>query len=98
MEKQTKMFSNQTLLILGIVGVGLYLYYRNKNKVLTQTDYPTAPNPAAPINNTGIQNIDKTGAPILQTLDIRGNAVENQVSAHFSLSGYKKLGTIPNTI
>jgi len=90
----------QTLILLGIVGVGLYLYYRNKNKsvVTAQSDYPTAPNPVAPINNTGLQDIDKTGAPILQSLDIRGNVVENQVSAHFSLSGYKKLGTIPNTI
>ena len=91
MEKEKKMFSNQTLLILGIVGIGLYLYYKNKNKVLTQTNYPTAPNPAAPSNDTGI--------PIVQTLDASSQAIaDNSYRAHFSLSGYKKLGNIPNTI
>jgi hypothetical protein len=89
-----------TLILLGLVGIGLYLYYRKKSSVFAPTKQimPTAYNPNSPVNNTGLQDIDNTGAPILQTLDIRGNEVENQVSAHFSLSGYKKLGSIPNTI
>jgi len=91
----------ETLILLGIVGLGLYLYYRNKNasaSVLTERIAPTSVNPNSPVNNTGVQTIDTTGAPILQTLDARGNVIDNQVQAHFSLSGYKKLGSIPNTI
>jgi hypothetical protein len=81
----------ETLILLGIVGVGLYLYYRNKNSVTAQTNYPTAPNPAAPSNDTGV--------PVVQTLDANNQAiVDNSYRAHFSLSGYKKLGNIPNTI
>jgi len=83
----------ETLILLGIVGVGLYLYYRNKSKgsASTKTDYPTAPNPVAPVNETGV--------PIVQTLDINNQAIlDNSYRAHFSLSGYKKLGNIPNTI
>jgi hypothetical protein len=89
-----------TLILLGLVGIGLYLYYRKKSSTMApaQQIVPNAYNPNSPENNTGVQSIDTTGAPILQTLDIRGNVVENQVSAHFSLSGYKKLGSIPNTI
>ncbi len=81
----------ETLILLGIVGVGLYLYYRNKSSVTAQTNYPTAPNPVAPVNETGV--------PIVQTLDINNQAIlDNSYRAHFSLSGYKKLGNIPNTI
>ena len=90
-----------TLILLGIVGLGLYLYYRNKNlssSVYTEKIKSTSVNPNSPVNNTGVQDIDKSGAPIQQSLDIRGNVVENQVSAHFTLSGYKKLGSIPITI
>jgi hypothetical protein len=90
-----------TLILLGLVGIGLYLYYRNKKQAATtpvERIKATAVNPNSPENNTGVVDIDKTGAPILQTLDARGNVIENQVQAHFSLSGYKKLGSIPNTI
>lgn len=91
-----------TLILLGLVGLGLYLYYRKKASATTTAPVErikaTAVNPNSPENNTGAVDIDKTGAPILQTLDARGNVIENQVQAHFSLSGYKKLGSIPNTI
>ena len=90
-----------TLILLGLVGIGLYLYYRNKKSSVIETDKrikPTAINPNSPENNTGVIDIDKTGAPIVQTLDARGNVNMNQISAHFSLSGYRKLGSIPNTI
>jgi hypothetical protein len=81
----------ETLILLGIVGVGLYLYYRNKSSVTAQTNYPTAPNPAAPSNDTGV--------PVVQTLDANNQSIiDNSYRAHFSLSGYKKLGNIPNTI
>jgi hypothetical protein len=87
------------LLILGLVGLGLYLYYRNKNNsVYTNTMAPASVDPNNPVNSTGIQELDFAGTPITQTLDVRGNAFDNQVRARFSLSGYKKLGQIPNTI
>lgn len=90
-----------TLILLGLVGIGLYLYYRNKKQSATapvERIKATAVNPNSPENNTGVVDIDKTGAPIVQTLDARGNVIESQIQAHFSLSGYKKLGSIPNTI
>jgi hypothetical protein len=37
---------NSTLILLGLVGVGVYLYLRNRNA--NQPYFPTAPNPAAP--------------------------------------------------
>ena len=81
----------ETLILLGIVGIGLYLYYKNKNNVTAQPNNPTAPNPAAPSNDTG--------KPIVQTLDVASQIIaDNNYRAHFSLSGYKKLGNIPNTI
>ncbi len=39
----------ETLLLLGIIGLGYYLYYRNK-KSISQDKYPTAPNPSTPVN------------------------------------------------
>ena len=88
-----------TLLLLCVVGLGLYLYYRNKNKsVYTNTIAPTSVDPNNPVNSTGIQQLDYAGTPIVQTLDARANIIDNQVRARFSLSGYKKLGQIPNTI
>ena len=91
MKKEKKMFSNQTLILLGIVGLGLYLYYRKKGSATALLNYPTAPNPAAPSKDTGV--------PIVQTLDINNQLIaDNSYRAHFSLSGYKKLGNIPNTI
>jgi hypothetical protein len=81
----------ETLILLGIVGLGLYLYYRKKGSTTAQLNYPTATNPAAPSNDTGV--------PIVQTLDASSQAIaDNSYRAHFSLSGYKKLGNIPNTI
>jgi len=81
----------ETLILLGIVGLGLYLYYRKKGTTTAQINYPTAPNPAAPSNDTGV--------PIVQTLDANNQLIaDNSYRAHFSLSGYKKLGNIPNTI
>jgi len=78
-----------TLLILGIVGIGLYLYYRNK-KSIVQDKIVTTTNPSTPVNETGV--------PIEQTLDTRFQANDLDYRAYFSLSGYKKLGNIPNTI
>jgi hypothetical protein len=78
-----------TLLILGIVGIGLYLYYRNK-KSIVQDKSVTTTNPSTPVNETGV--------PIEQTLDTRFQANDLDYRAYFSLSGYKKLGNIPNTI
>lgn len=78
-----------TLLILGIVGIGLYLYFRNK-KSIVQDKSVTATNPSTPVNETGV--------PIEQTLDTRFQANDLDYRAYFSLSGYKKLGNIPNTI
>ena len=96
---------NSTLILLGLVGVGVYLYLRNKNA--NQPYFPTAPNPAtpnpaainpaAPINNTGVpENIDSFGKELPQTLDAK-----NYVSTYnvkYAIAGYKKIGKIPNTI
>jgi hypothetical protein len=78
-----------TLVLLGIIGIGLYLYYRNK-KTIPQVTTASAPNPSIPVN--------ETGKPIVQTLDERNQLVDLDYRAYFSLSGYKKLGNIPNTI
>lgn len=87
---------NSTLILLGLVGVGIYLYMRNKKH--TQSFYPTAPNPAAPVNDTGAKNVDNTGVEIPQTLDYKGGSGE-VYNVRFAMSGYKKkLGQIPNTI
>jgi len=96
---------NSTLILLGLVGVGVYLYLRNRNA--NQPYFPTAPNPAtpnpaainpaAPINNTGVpENIDSFGKELPQTLDAK-----NYVSTYnvkYAIAGYKKIGKIPNTI
>jgi hypothetical protein len=80
----------ETLLLLGIVGLGLYLYYRNKKSVIIPSN-PTATIPNVPVNDTGV--------PKEQMLDAKGRAIDdNSYRAYFSLSGYKKLGNIPNTI
>lgn len=87
---------NSTLILLGLVGVGIYLYMRNKKA--STTFYPTAPNPAAPVNDTGAKNVDSTGVEIAQTLDYKGAAADNY-NVRFSMNGFKKkLGQIPNTI
>ena len=88
---------NSTLILLGLVGVGVYLYLRNKKA--NQTYFPTAPNPAAPVNDTGVPpNISSTGEEIPQTLDYKGGSAE-VYNVRFAMSGYrKKLGKIPNTI
>jgi hypothetical protein len=78
----------ETLLLLGIIGLGYYLYTRNRKSIM-QTQIPTAPNPDQVVNDTGV--------PKIQTLDQR-NAIDYDYRAYFSLSGYKKLGYIPNTI
>ena len=75
----------ETLLLLGVVGLGLYLYFRNKKNVIVPNNTQTAVDPNIPINDTGV--------PIEQKLD-----ANNSYRAYFSLSGYKKLGNIPNTI
>ena len=81
----------ETLILLGIVGLGLYLYYRKKSTTTATLNYPTATNPVAPVNETGV--------PVVQTLDAAAQLIaDNNYRAHFSLSGYKKLGNIPNTI
>jgi hypothetical protein len=79
----------ETLLLLGIIGLGYYLYYKNR-KTIVQNTTATATNPATPVNETGV--------PIPQTLDTRFQANDLDYRAYFSLSGYKKLGNIPNTI
>jgi len=88
---------NSTLILLGLVGVGVYLYLRNKKA--NQTYFPTAPNPAAPVNDTGVPpNISSTGEELPQTLDAK-NYVSNTYNVRYAISGYnKKLGRIPNTI
>jgi len=79
-----------TLFLLGLVGLGLYLYYRKKSNITFKNAYPTAPNPSIPVNDTGV--------PIEQTLDAKSQANDYDYRAYFSLSGYKKLGNVPNTI
>jgi hypothetical protein len=74
----------ETLLLLGIIGLGYYLYFRNKKSMNVSNNTPTATDPNAPVNDTGVPNE--------QRLD------QNSYRAYFSLSGYKKLGNIPNTI
>ncbi len=87
---------NSTLILLGLVGVGLYLYMRNKKA--NNTFYPTAPNPAAPVNETGAKNVDNFGVEIPQTLDVKNGSGE-VYNVRFAINGYKKkLGKIPNTI
>lgn len=86
---------NSTLILLGLVGVGVYLYLRNKKA--NQTYFPTAPNPVAPVNDTGVPpNISSTGEELPQTLDAK-----NYISTYnvrYAIAGYKKIGKIPNTI
>jgi len=79
----------ETLILLGIIGLGYYLYYRNK-KTMPQNTTEPALNPAIPVNETGV--------PINQTLDAKNQAIDYDYRAYFSLSGYKKLGNVPNTI
>lgn len=87
---------NSTLILLGLVGVGVYLYLRNKKA--NQTFIPTAPNPAAPVNDTGAKNVDSTGVELPQTLDYKGASAE-VYNVRYAINGYKKkLGRIPNTI
>jgi hypothetical protein len=81
----------ETLILLGIVGLGLFLYYRNKKSMIVTNSVPAGVDPNTPVNDTGV--------PKLQMLDARGQAIDqNSYRAYFSLSGYKKLGNIPNTI
>ena len=88
---------NSTLILLGLLGVGVYLYLKNKNKS-NASFYPTAPNPAAPVNDTGVPpNITSTGEELPQTLDAKGMYID-QYNVRFSLNGVKKIGKIPNTI
>lgn len=86
---------NSTLILLGLVGVGVYLYLRNKKA--NQPYFPTAPNPVAPVNDTGVPpNISSTGEELPQTLDAK-----NYISTYnvrYAIAGYKKIGKIPNTI
>jgi hypothetical protein len=74
----------ETLVLLGIIGLGYYLYYRHKKTMNVTNNVPSGTDPNAPVNDTGV--------PIEQRLD------SNSYRAYFSLSGYKKLGNIPNTI
>jgi hypothetical protein len=91
-----KKMKNSTLILLGLVGVGIYLYMRNKKA--NASYYPTAPNPAAPVNDTGVPPVTSTGEEIPQTLDAKGNVIETY-NVRYAISGYKKkLGKIPNTI
>jgi hypothetical protein len=81
----------ETLLLLSIIGLGLYLYYRNKNSVNNQSVDANSISPEVPVNDTGV--------PKEQMLDARGQAIDlNSYRAYFSLSGTNKLGKIPNTI
>jgi hypothetical protein len=86
---------NSTLILLGLVGVGVYLYLRNKKT--NQTYFPTAPNPAAPVNYTGAPAVDQFGVELPQTLDAK-NMVAETYNVRYAISGYKKIGKIPNTI
>ena len=81
----------ETLLLLGIVGLGLYLYYRNKKSVNNTSVSAESISPDVPVNDTGV--------PKEQMLDARGQVMDvNSYRAYFSLSGTNKLGKIPNTI
>jgi hypothetical protein len=81
----------ETLLLLSIIGLGLYLYYRNKKSVNNQSVDANSISPEVPVNDTGV--------PKEQMLDARGQAIDlNSYRAYFSLSGTNKLGKIPNTI
>lgn len=87
---------NSTIILLGLVGVGIYLYMRNKKA--NASLYHTAPNPVAPVNDTGVPKTDSNGIEIPQTLDFKGNPADI-TNVRFAMSGYrKKLGQIPNTI
>jgi hypothetical protein len=90
-KKEDNYMKKETLFLLGIVGLGLYLYYRNKKSIIPANNTPVLTNSDVPVNDTGV--------PKVQTLDARGQAIDdNSYRAYFSLSGYKKLGNIPNTI
>jgi hypothetical protein len=96
---------NSTLIVLGLLGVGVYLYLRNRN--LNQPYFSTAPNPetpnpaainpAAPVNNTGVPaNIDSFGKELPQTLDAKNYL--SSYNIRYAIAGNKKIGKIPNTI
>lgn len=85
---------NSTLILLGLVGVGVYLYLRNKK---ANQNYPTAPNPAAPVNYTGAPAVDQYGVELPQTLDAKSMVAETY-NVRYAINGYKKIGKIPNTI
>jgi hypothetical protein len=84
-----------TLFLLGLVGLGLYLYYRHKKPVL-QDKTASNTNSSIPVNETGVPIEQKLD--IRQNYDVRNQLNDNDYTAYFSLSGYKKLGNIPNTI
>lgn len=75
----------ENLILLALVGFGIYYFYKNRS-TSTATAAPVSPvNPNMPINDTG------AGV-------VKAFSSNDQITAHFSLSGYKKLGNVPNTI
>ncbi|MFY7935848.1 MAG: hypothetical protein ACOVOQ_00615 [Flavobacterium sp.] len=96
---------NSTLIVLGLLGVGVYLYLRNRNlnqpyfstASNPETPNPAAINPAAPVNNTGVPaNIDSFGKELPQTLDAKNYL--SSYNIRYAIAGNKKIGKIPNTI
>lgn len=89
---------NSTLIFLGLVGVGVYLYLRNKKQM--QMNLPSVINPAAPVNDTGIVAVDRSGVEIAQSLDTSsGGGTGENYNVRFAINGYRnKLGKIPNAI
>lgn len=88
---------NKNILLLGLIGVAIYWYY--KKQKTTADLYPTAPNPApsnpaAPSNDLGLPSQVNllTGQAIEQTLDIQGNPVATAYNVRYAIKG------IPNII
>ena len=76
---------NRTLIILGLIGVGLYFYLKKKKPNVADLTVTNLP-PATPQTN-------------LVTNENPVSMVSNDAyNVHFALSGMKKLGKIPNTI
>jgi hypothetical protein len=89
--KNNKNMKNNTLVILGLIGIGLYLYLRKQAPV--QLDLTTNLPPATP--ESRLVNPD----PLAPENVTRRIQPLDDLNLRFALSGVRRnLGKIPNTI
>jgi len=71
-----------TIIIFGLIGIGLYLYLKNKKPNVTDSTVTNLP-PQTPDNSLVTATSSNT---------------DNKYNVHFALNGMRKIGKIPNTI